>query len=194
MQLLGVAVDTLTIIKLGIFVRVTIGLAYISRASLLAPRSHGFPRFFAWEAILGLALFDVELWFHDIFSWHQLISWPLLLISAVLVIVGLRTLKKRGRPDGRRDDVHLMGVEKTTTLVRSGVYRHIRHPLYSSLLFLAWGIFFKAPSWWGGGLALLATLCLALAARIEEMENIRFFGKAYRRYMKQSKMFVPYLF
>ena len=86
------------------------------------------------------------------------------------------------------------GWKKTTTLIPSDVYHYIRHPLYSSLLFLVWGIFFKAPSWWGGGLALLATLCLVLTALIEEAENIRFFGEAYRHYMKQSKMFIPYLF
>jgi protein-S-isoprenylcysteine O-methyltransferase Ste14 len=48
-------------------------------------------------------------------------------------------------------------IEKTTILVTTGAYRYIRHPLYSSLLFLAWGIFFKAPSWPGGLLALAAT-------------------------------------
>ena len=169
-------------------------LAVVSRASLAVPRSHGFPRFFAWEAILGLLLLNVDDWFRDPFAWHQLISWPLLVISAVLVVAGLRTLRQKGRPDGRRDEVPLVGVEKTTTLIRCGVYHYIRHPLYSSLLFLAWGIFFKAPSWWGVGLALVATLCLVLTARIEEGENIRFFGEEYRHYMKQSSMFIPYLF
>jgi protein-S-isoprenylcysteine O-methyltransferase Ste14 len=84
--------------------------------------------------------------------------------------------------------------EKTTTLVTTGVYCYIRHPLYSSLLFLAWGIFFKTPSWLGGLLALTATLCLAATARVEEAENLRFFGDAYRKYMKQTKMFIPFLF
>ncbi len=30
--------------------------------------------------------------------------------------------------------------------------------------------------------------------KIEETENIRFFGDTYRNYMKQSKMFIPFLF
>ena len=169
-------------------------LISVSRASLAQPGSHGFYRFLAWEAILGLALLNLDGWFRDPFSWHQLVSWPLLVVSAMLVIAGVRLLKERGEPDVGRDDVPLVAFEKTTTLVTTGLYRYIRHPLYSSLLFLAWGIFFKAPSWPGGLLVLAATLLLAATARVEEAENVRYFGQAYEEYKKQTKMFVPFLF
>jgi protein-S-isoprenylcysteine O-methyltransferase Ste14 len=66
--------------------------------------------------------------------------------------------------------------------------------MYSSLLFLAWGIFFKAPHWPGGLLALAATLFLVFTARADEAEDIRFFGQAYLDYMKRTKRFVPFLF
>jgi protein-S-isoprenylcysteine O-methyltransferase Ste14 len=187
-------VDMLTVIKLACFLLGTVGIAFVSRASLAVPGSHGFYRFFAWEAILGLALLNIDIWFRDPFSWHQLVSWPLLILSGVLAIVGVRLLKQRGAPDAQRDDVPLVAFEKTTTLVTTGAYRYIRHPLYSSLLFLAWGIFFKAPSWLGGLLAATATLALVATARVEETENIRFFGQAYREYMKQTRMFIPFLF
>jgi protein-S-isoprenylcysteine O-methyltransferase Ste14 len=186
--------DTLTAVKLAGFVLGTACLAYVSRASLAEPGSHGFYRFFAWVAIWGLALLNVDVWFRDPFSWHQLISWPLLVVSAVLAIAGARLLWQRGEPDAARDDVPLVAFEKTTVLVTTGAYRYIRHPLYSSLLFLAWGIFFKAPSWLGGLLAAAATLFLVATARVEEGENLRYFGQPYRDYMKRSKMFLPYLF
>lgn len=188
-----ISVDILTIAKVLSFLLGTGVLVYVSRASLAAPRSHGFYRFFAWEAILGLALLNVDGWFRDPFSWHQLISWSLLVISALLVIAGVRLLKQVGEPDARRDDLPLVSFEKTTTLVATGTYRYIRHPLYSSLLFLAWGIFFKAPSWFGGLLAVAATLFLVATARVEEEENLRFFGEAYREYMMQTKRFIPFL-
>jgi protein-S-isoprenylcysteine O-methyltransferase Ste14 len=177
-----------------VFLLGTLGLAYVSRASLAAPRSHGFPRFFAWEAILALALLNVDVWFRGPLSWHQLISWSLLVIAAVLVIHGALLLRHMGKPDARRDETPLVGLEKTTALVTSGVYRYIRHPLYSSLLFLGWGIFFKAPSWPGGLLGLAATLFLVATARIEEAEDVRFFGEAYRQYMERTKRFIPFLF
>ena len=35
---------------------------------------------------------------------------------------------------------------------------------------------------------------LLVTAKVEEEENTRYFGIAYRRYMRQTKMFVPFLF
>ena len=186
--------DALPLVKVAALLLATGGLAYLSRASLAQPGSHGFYRFLAWEAILGLALLNVDIWFRDPFSWHQLISWPLLVASAALVIAGVGLLRRRGAPNEARDDVPLVAFEKTTTLVTTGLYRYIRHPLYSSLLFLAWGIFFKAPSWPGGLLAATATLFLVATARVEEAENVRFFGPEYEEYKKKTRMFVPFLF
>lgn len=95
----------------------------------------------------------------------------------------------------RRDgDVPLLAFEKTSTLVTTGIYHYIRHPLYSSLLILAWGVFFKDPSWLGGLLALAATLALIATAKADEAECIRFFGPAYQDYMQRTRMFVPFLF
>jgi protein-S-isoprenylcysteine O-methyltransferase Ste14 len=177
-----------------IFFLASLGLSYFSRASLLRPRTHGFYRFFAWEAILALALLNADVWFHEPFSWHQLISWCLLVISSLLVLHGLHLLAMRGQQDAHRADPALLDFEKTTALVTVGAYHYIRHPLYSSLLFLGWGVFFKAPSWIGAALALWISLCLFVAARIEERENVRFFGEAYEAYRRRTKMFVPYLF
>jgi len=177
-----------------IFVVTTSGVLYVSRASLRAPGSHGFYRFFAWEFLLVLFLLNMRKWFDQPFSFHQLASWLLLMVSLFLVIQGAILLRQRGKPDEKRDDVPMIGIEKTTVLVTEGIYHYIRHPLYSSLFFLGWGIFFKAPSWLGGMLGIAATIFLILTARAEEGENIRYFGPAYRAYMRRTKMFVPFLF
>jgi protein-S-isoprenylcysteine O-methyltransferase Ste14 len=134
------------IVRLAALLVGTLCLVYVSRASLFVPRSHDFYRLFAWEAILGLALLNVGQWFRDPLGWHQLISWPLLVDSALLVVFGARSLEQLGQPDSQRKDVPLVAFEKSTTLVTTGIYRTIRHPLYSSLLFLALGISCKAPS------------------------------------------------
>lgn len=182
------------LVKGVLFVVTTAGLVYLSRASLRNPRSHGFPRFLAWELLLVLVLLNADAWFRDPFSWHQILSWCLLLVSLFLVIHGVQLLRRRGEPDQGREDADLVAFEMTTRLVTSGAYRYIRHPLYSSLLFLGWGVFFKAPSAAGALLALAATLLLVVTARIEEAENARFFGAEYEAYRKRTKMFIPYLF
>ena len=165
----------------------------ISRGSLFSPRTHGFYRFFAWEILLIMLLNNLGGWFRDLLSWHQLISWALLIISLVLVIQGVRLLRTIGRKDEGRSDPRLLGMEKTSHLVTIGLYRYIRHPLYSSLLFLAWGVFFKSPSWLDAGLALLCTIFLTATARVEEHENVIYFGAEYEEYIHQSKMFIPFI-
>jgi protein-S-isoprenylcysteine O-methyltransferase Ste14 len=182
------------VVRAVVFVVTTLGLAYVSRASLRAPHSHGFYRFFAWEAILVLILLNIDAWFRDPLVWHQIISWCLLSVSLFLVIHGMHLLRWIGKPGSQRDDASLVGLERTTTLVTKGAYRYIRHPLYSSLLFLTWGVFFKQPSWIGGLLAVPSTLLLVATACVEEREDICFFGPAYEVYRKQTKMFVPFLF
>lgn len=179
--------------KVIVFIVASIGIAWVSRASLRDFRSHGFYRFFAWEAIVVLVLLNVDYWFYAPFSIHQIISWHLLIISLFLVIHGARLLRMVAKSESKRRDPSLMGFEKTTELVTVGAYHYIRHPLYSSLLFLAWGVFFKHPSWVGVYLAVLTTFFLTMTAKIEEAENIGFFGVAYQGYMKQTKMFVPFL-
>ncbi len=124
----------------------------------------------------------------------QLISWILLLVSIIPLIQGISMLKKQGESRGEVEGSANYAFENTTHLVTSGVYGYIRHPLYASLLYLAWGIYAKDPrSVAGIMLAVIASTFLYLTARKEEEENIRIFGTEYKEYMKRTKRFIPYL-
>jgi protein-S-isoprenylcysteine O-methyltransferase Ste14 len=181
--------------KLIAFVISTSVLIYISRTSLRQTNSHGFYRFFAWESILLLFLLNVEQWFIDPFSWHQIIAWTLLFASLVPLNFGVRSLRERGRPVRERSgDSSLLAFEKTTALVTTGIYAYIRHPLYSSLLLLTWGIYLKALSLASTALVLVATTFLIATARADETECIQYFGNEYQEYMGKTKRFIPFLF
>jgi protein-S-isoprenylcysteine O-methyltransferase Ste14 len=181
-------------LQLTFFLIVSIALTAVSWNSLRSPGSHGFYRFFAWEAILALVSLNAPAWFAHPLAWHQIISWCLLVACLLPLALGIHRLRMQGRPAIQRaGDPALLAFEKTTRLVSDGIYRYIRHPLYSSLLLLAWGAFFKSPSWIGGILAGAASLFLVFTARADEAECIRFFGADYREYMQHTKMFVPYL-
>jgi len=207
-------------IRLAIFVVATGGIAWISRKSLLVPTAHGFHRFWAWEAIVALILVVIPDWFREPFALHQIVAWVLLAASLVVGIPGVRALQARGKVEGpaetRAGEVaspkglgsemepqhHSAGVgrdtlyafEKTTALVTTGIYRYIRHPMYASLFYLAWGAFFKSPALWAGALVLTATLFLHLTARCEEAEDIAYFGVPYRDYMTKTKRFIPFVY
>ncbi len=107
--------------------------------------------------------------------------------------MSLSTLNRKGKPEQSRADETLLGLEKTTKLVTSGIYQYIRHPMYSSLLFLGSGIFLKAPSFLGLVILLLVIISLELTANIEEVEDIQYFGETYQAYKNRTKKFVPYL-
>ena len=181
-------------LQVALFLLVSAGLVYVSRAALRRPRSHGFWRFWAWEAIAALVVLNAPGWFRDPLAWHQLISWTLLILSVIPLALGLRQLRRARRDEQERPEASLLEFEKTAELVTTGVYRIIRHPMYSSLLLLAWGVFWKAPSWAGAALVTAATGCLLATARAEERENLRFFGPAYAAYMRQTRRFIPFLF
>jgi protein-S-isoprenylcysteine O-methyltransferase Ste14 len=181
-------------VRLGIFLSATAVLAYISRSSLLQPHSHGFYRFFAWECILALLLVNAPSWFRAPAAWYQLISWLLLSSSLVPLIMGVRQLRAEGQQDQEiRPESGLMSFERTTKLITDGIFSRVRHPLYSSLLLLAWGIFFKVPSLPASILVAAATAFLLLTARADERECTQVFGEEYVEYKKRTKMFLPYV-
>jgi protein-S-isoprenylcysteine O-methyltransferase Ste14 len=69
-----------------------------------------------------------------------------------------------------------------------GHYGYIRHPIYASGFYGAYGVFFKNPSWPGIALALSATVFFVLTAKVEEKECIRFFGADYQAYMRETNL------
>ena len=153
---------------------------------LRRPYLHGFYRFFAFQSILLLIFANWRRWFLNPFTKRQLLSWSLLSGSALLAWHGFHLLSVAGKPQG--------AIENTTRLVRTGVYRYIRHPLYASLLLFGAGAFLKGMTV-HTSLVLIGLLsALYATARVEENENMIQFGGEYAAYRESSKFFIPYLF
>ena len=157
-------------------------------------KSHGFYRFFSWECILWLFINNYRFWFRNPFGFKQIISWLFLFFSSYLVIYGVMLMKQKGKPNVDRKEDNLYEFENTTELIETGIFKYIRHPLYSSILFLTWGILFKNTTNVLLIVSIISSIFLYITAKIEEKENIEFFGEDYSDYIKRSKMFIPYLF
>jgi protein-S-isoprenylcysteine O-methyltransferase Ste14 len=153
--------------------------------SIKHKRYHGIPRFFAFESIFLLVLLNIKVWFHDPFSLHQIISWILLILSAYVGLAGFLLLKRRGKSTGN--------FENTTILIKSGVYSLIRHPLYFSLFLLGTGVMMKDPDLPALILGVINLIAVYLTAMTEEKEMVEKFGEPYREYMKETKMFIPFI-
>ena len=179
--------------RIAIFAVLSISIIIISWRTLFTIKSHGFYRFFSWEGTAWLLAVNYKFWFENPFSVNQIISWILLIISGYLVIAGLITMKKFGKQKEIRDDKKLYKFEKTTELVDKGIFKYIRHPLYSSLMFLTWGILFKSFTFELLFVSIISTIFLFLTSLHEEKECLHAFGDEYSEYMKKSKRFIPFI-
>ena len=85
-------------------------------------------------------------------------------------------------------------IRQTHTLVTTGVYRLIRHPMYAS--FLLWSVaqILLLPNWISA-LAGVLGFCILYCARIRREEQLMLhqFGDRYREYMMHTKRLVPYI-
>lgn len=156
------------------------------------PESYGFFRTLALLALWAVLTISLPWWFRNALSARQIVSWVVLTaglilgISSFLRLLAARnhgTVTSRAGPSGQ-----------PSQLVTSGPYRFIRHPLYASMILVAWGLVLKSGSWLAAFSALLVTGLLYLTARTEEDANLDRFGMEYEKYLASTSMFVPGIF
>ena len=77
------------------------------------------------------------------------------------------------------------------TLITSGPYRWVRHPLYTvgSSFFVSLGM--MANNWFIAGLGVLAFVLMAVRTPAEEANLIAKFGDEYRVYMEHTGRYLP---
>jgi protein-S-isoprenylcysteine O-methyltransferase Ste14 len=82
---------------------------------------------------------------------------------------------------------------KDASLVTSGPYRFIRHPMYTSVLLGTLGLLLMDFTAWRLGILLLLTLVLTLKLRFEETLLSRRFPE-YQAYIKRTWKLIPFLY
>jgi protein-S-isoprenylcysteine O-methyltransferase Ste14 len=85
-------------------------------------------------------------------------------------------------------------VRERHTLVKTGVYRLIRHPMYSSFFLLGLSQMLLLPNWLAGASGLIGVaLLFVFRVRREEHMMIQTIGDEYRSYMAGTKRLIPWL-
>lgn len=94
---------------------------------------------------------------------------------------------------GRNWSISLQ-VRDQHALVKTGIYRFIRHPMYSSFFLLGLAQMLLLPNWLVGlsGIAGAAIL-FAFRVRREEQMMLERFGDEYRAYMDETKRVIPWV-
>ena len=83
-------------------------------------------------------------------------------------------------------------VREQHRLITQGVYRRIRHPMYSALMLYSVGQALVIPNWVAGPSNLLAfAVLLALRLRAEERMMDERFGDEYAAYSARTKRLIP---
>jgi protein-S-isoprenylcysteine O-methyltransferase Ste14 len=86
-------------------------------------------------------------------------------------------------------------VREQHALVKTGIYRLIRHPMYSSFFLLGLAQLLLLPNWLAGLAGVVgAAILFAFRVRREERMMLESFGDDYRSYMSQTKRIVPWVF
>ena len=145
----------------------------------------------------GLALLGVALWTGAYAVWGpqslhvveapaalERLGWALFAISLLLVVTAQATMGVSWR----------IGIDnRRTELVALGIYRWVRHPIYTGMMGLLLALVLLAPSPWTLLALPLVALPIGVQARLEEIHLERLHGDAWRAYAARSGRFLPRL-
>lgn len=83
-------------------------------------------------------------------------------------------------------------IKRDHLLIKEGIYKYIRHPIYTGMLLIFFGAEIIIQSYLFLFVVLIFLQFLYWARR-EEILLTYHFGKEYKIYMKSSKMFIPFV-
>ena len=114
--------------------------------------------------------------------------------SAVLMLAALALLYETHRQLGRNWSVTL-DTRKKHTLVDTGLYAFVRHPMYSAFWLLAFAQAALFANWIAGLSGIVGWgILFFLRVGKEEQLMVETFGDDYRSYMKRTKRVVPLIY
>ncbi len=119
---------------------------------------------------------------------------PVIAWLGLVPLVGALWLFRRSHADLGRNWSITLQVREQHVLVKTGVYRLIRHPMYSSFFLLGLAQALLLPNWLAG-LSGVAGAGVLFGFRVlrEERMMLESFGEEYRAYMNQTKRIVPWI-
>lgn len=124
------------------------------------------------------------------FAEYSLRSGPLV-SGVVCFVVGLWLFYRSHADLGTNWSITLE-IREQHRLITQGVYRRIRHPMYSALMLYAVAHALVIPNWMAGPSNLVAFAVLfRLRVRPEERMMLEQFGHEYAAYMARTKRLVP---
>jgi protein-S-isoprenylcysteine O-methyltransferase Ste14 len=119
---------------------------------------------------------------------------PAIAILGIVTLCGALLLFYRSHADlGKNWSISLQ-IRDEHRLVTSGIYRFIRHPMYTSFFLLAIAQVLLLPNWFAGLAGLVGvTILYAFRVRQEERMMLERFGTDYQAYMARTARVIPWI-
>lgn len=112
-----------------------------------------------------------------------------LILSLMAIPMGISVFTSIGK-----NITDTVETRKNHQLVTNGIYRFIRHPLYTTgfLFFVGLGLF--SSNWMMLILSMIVLVTLSIRTISEEQKLIEEFGERYTEYIRSTGKFIPKLF
>jgi protein-S-isoprenylcysteine O-methyltransferase Ste14 len=161
---------------------------YFAFVIAFAIEMHGIPfSMYVISWIVGKNLPEGVLWGHTLVNsigfWGMYINIACAIIALTMILNGWYNIYKK----------YWSKKTGTGSLVKTGIYKYIRHPQYTGLLLLSLGMMIE---WATLPLIILYPVMVFMYVRLakrEEKDMLGEFGDEYRKYMKSTKMFIPFV-
>jgi protein-S-isoprenylcysteine O-methyltransferase Ste14 len=143
-------------------------------------------------ATIGLFIIPV-LWLAT--GWPRALNYDLnyasVVVGALLYVASLWLFRRSHKDLGRQWSASLE-IRESHQIVRAGVYRRIRHPMYASFWLWALAQAFLLPNA-AAALSGLIAIAILFFTRIDFEERMltEAFGDDYRAYMRETKRIIP---
>lgn len=190
--------DGKTLLFLGLVATIAIRIPYDKRSSLMkVTTSHRTLRenVLLFLVALGVLLAPLVAIFTPLLSFADYRPHPIAFLAGAACLALNVWLFHRAHADLGENWSKTLEIRENHRLITTGVYRTIRHPMYTAIFLFVIAQALLLPNWLAGPSGLVAFgLMYALRVGPEERMMIEAFGDEYRDYMRRTKRLIPGVF
>ena len=140
----------------------------------------------AWILVLITSFGNIK---GPIFSLNS----PMNVAGALIFFVGL-AIRLSAVASLKRSYSWTLEIRDEHRLVKDGLYRYVRHPIYVGVLLGAFAVPIFATSFLGFVFALMAIPLFIYRMGVEEKMLVEEYGDEYLEYMKETRKLIPYIY
>ena len=145
-----------------------------------------FPALIVWILILVTSVGNIR---DPLFSSKS----PMNVVGALIFLIGL-AIRLSAAVSLNRSYSWTLEIRDEHRLVKDGLYRYVRHPIYTGVLLSAFAVPIYATSFLGFLFALTVMPLFIYRIGVEEKMLIEEYGDEYLKYMKATSKLIPYIY